>query len=132
MIRFAALAIGAVVGGCAAVSTIPLSQNSFQITTKASPECSAEQTQKIAFKRAAAETIKKGYDTFQISGSEFRPQQTVNLWNGSMSTLANQALTVTMYKTGDPAGSNALSAREILGPKWQEELGETSFNCYDV
>lgn len=132
MIRFAALAMGAFLAGCAAVSTIPLSQNSFQITTKASPECSAEQTQKIAFKRAAAETIKKGYDNFQISGSEFRPEQTVNLWNGSMSTLANQSLTVTMYKTGDPAGSNALSAREILGAKWQEELKETSFNCYDV
>lgn len=132
MIRIAGLLVIALVAGCAAVNTIPLSQNSFQITTKASPECSAEQTQKIAFKRAAAETIKNGYDSFVVSGTEFRPQQTLNMWNGSSSTLANQALTVTMYRAGDPAGANALVARDILGPKWQHQLGETSFNCFDV
>lgn len=109
-----------------------MSQNSFQITTKASPECSADQTQKIAFKRAAAETIKKGYDSFVIGGTEFRPQQSINFWNGSSTTLANQSLMVTMYRSGDPAATNALVARDILGPKWQEAVKETTFNCWDT
>ena len=132
MHRPAMMLLAAMLTGCASVSTIPLSQNSFQLTTKASPECSADQTQRLAFKRAAAETIKYGYDTFIVSGTEFRPQATANIWNGSASTLANQALTVTMYRTGDPAGSNALDARQVLGAKWQEAIGEQTFSCYDV
>lgn len=118
--------------GCASVSTIPLSKNTFQLTTQASPECSADQTQRIAFKRAAAETIKNGYDSFIVAGTEFRPESTFNVWNGSMSTLANQSLTVTMYRAGDPAASTALDARQILGPKWEEAVKEQTFNCFDV
>ncbi len=36
----------------------------------------------------------------------------------------DQVVIVKMFHSGDPAGSNALSARSILGPKWQEALKE--------
>jgi hypothetical protein len=34
----------------------------------------------------------------------------------------DQGLVVKMFKDGDPAGSNAVSARGTLGPKWREAL----------
>jgi len=129
MLRLTLALLAAGLVGCASVSTIPLSQNSFQLTTKATPECSADQTQKVAFKRAAAETIKRGYDPFVVNGTEFRPETYGGGYYG-VNTISNQALTVTMYRTGDPAGANGLVARDVLGPKWQEALAEQTFSCY--
>jgi hypothetical protein len=43
----------------------------------------------------------------------------------------DQGLIVKMFKDGDPAGQNALSAREQLGPKWQEAVKESgSTTCF--
>lgn len=43
----------------------------------------------------------------------------------------DQGLIVKMFKDGDPAGANALSAREQLGPKWQEAVKESaSTTCF--
>jgi hypothetical protein len=43
----------------------------------------------------------------------------------------DQGLIVKMIKEGDPAGANALSAREQLGPKWQEAAQESaSTTCF--
>jgi hypothetical protein len=35
-----------------------------------------------------------------------------------------QGLTVKMFKDGDPAGANAVSARSTLGPNWQDAIKE--------
>jgi hypothetical protein len=42
-----------------------------------------------------------------------------------------QGLIVKMYRDGDPAGGNALSARAELGPKWQEAVREETMTCFD-
>ncbi len=119
------------VSGCASVSTIPLSANSFQLTTKASPECSADQAQRIALKRAAAETLKQGYDSFIITNAAMQPV-VYSGWGGGIGQISNQALSVTMYRNGDPEAAKALSARDVLGPKWQDALKEQTFNCWDA
>ena len=38
----------------------------------------------------------------------------------------DQGLIVKMFKDGDPTGANAISARDQLGPKWQEAVDENS------
>ena len=40
-----------------------------------------------------------------------------------------QGLMVKMFKDGDPAGSNAVSARGTLGPDWKEAVASTSVTC---
>ncbi|MBS0240291.1 MAG: hypothetical protein JSR89_17900 [Proteobacteria bacterium] len=41
----------------------------------------------------------------------------------------NQSFVVKMFKEDDPAGSNAVSARETLGPKWQDAVAQDSHTC---
>jgi hypothetical protein len=36
----------------------------------------------------------------------------------------DQGLVVKMFKDDDPRGGNAISARGMLGPKWQEAIKE--------
>jgi hypothetical protein len=42
-----------------------------------------------------------------------------------------QGLAVKMFKKGDPAGKNALSARAELGPKWVEYVKSETVTCFD-
>ena len=56
--------------GCAKSSTIPLSADTMRITTSAAPVCGATGAESIAFRRAAVETINRGYDKFIIIGGE--------------------------------------------------------------
>lgn len=55
--------------GCAQSSTIQTSANSLQITTSAAPVCGGTGAQKVAYQRAAIETINHGYDRFIITGA---------------------------------------------------------------
>ena len=126
-----------------------------QITASAAPACGAIGAQKVAFQRAAIETINRGYDKFVILGGEAQNNvgvvgytpvqahttgsataygygntatahgQSTTSYTGGQPIIAgsrDQGLIVKMFKDGDPAGNNALSAREQLGPKWQEAV----------
>lgn len=41
----------------------------------------------------------------------------------------NQGLIVKMFKEEDPAGANALPARETLGPAWQDAVSKNKWTC---
>ncbi|MGO4682371.1 hypothetical protein [Hyphomicrobium sp. 2TAF46] len=41
----------------------------------------------------------------------------------------NQSFVVKMFKDGDPAGNDAISAKSTLGPKWQEAVAQDSHTC---
>jgi hypothetical protein len=119
--------------------------------------------QKVAFQRAAAETIRRGYDRFVILGGDsqtdirvigYTPTQAYSTGSatatsygnivtarGNSSTTVyggqpiyggshNQGLVVKMFREGDAAGANALSAREILGPEWQSAVNKNAWNCF--
>ena len=118
--------------GCASVSSIPLSKDTFQVVANASSHCSADNAQKAAFQEAAVETIRKGFDSFVIIGSDRQSEVAgASVWGGnaSYSHEHSQALTVKMFKDGDPGSAQAISARETLGPKWQEMLNGHQFSC---
>ena len=141
----AVLAAVLFVSGCAGTSTIPLSQDSFQITANAAPICGPSGAQKVAVRQAAAETIRRGYDRFIITGGQ-ASQSVVGVtpvvvqplggggaiaYGGAPLISSGQGLVVKMFRDSDPAASNALSARAELGPNWQEIASKNTVTCFD-
>ena len=58
--------------GCAGASTMPLSVDTIQIVARAAPICGAAAAESMAFKQAAAETIKRGFDSFVIVNGQYQ------------------------------------------------------------
>ena len=61
---FVAVAIGLAVAGCAKSSTIPLSVDTVRIVSSAAPVCGSTGAQSVALRRAAIETINRGFENF--------------------------------------------------------------------
>jgi hypothetical protein len=135
--------------GSARASVMPLAQDTVQITSYIAPVCGgAGAAQKVAFQRAAVETIRRGYDRFIILSGAGQTEtrvlgytpttahttgtatatsfgNTATAIGSSTTTVTggvpivahanNQDLIVKMFKQGDPAGANALDARQQLG-----------------
>ena len=151
-----------VVVGCARSGVMPLAQDAVQITSHAALACGREGAQKVAFQRAAVETIRRGYDRFVIVGGEaqkdiqvigYTPTTAYSTGSatatgygdtatayGSSTTMVtggtpiyggshNQGLIVKMFRDGDPAGANALEARQSLGPGWQDAVNKKRWTC---
>lgn len=151
------------IAGCARAGVMPLAQDTIQITSSAAPACGRQGAQKVAFQRAAVETIRRGYDRFIIIGGQaetdirvigYTPTQAYSTGSatatgygnratayGSSTTTVtggqpiyggshNQGLVVKMFRDGDPAGANALPARETLGPDWQDAVSKNKWTCW--
>ncbi|MGX1349670.1 hypothetical protein AB7M49_003246 [Bradyrhizobium elkanii] len=137
------VALCAALGGCAGASTIPLAQDTVQITARAAPICGAAGAEKIVVREAAAETIRRGYDRFIVmnaqAGASYAGSTPVVVQNlgggvamasgGTPMFAPNQGLVIKMFKDGDPAAANALPACETLGPDWQEQVKKNTINC---
>lgn len=143
--------------GCARATTMPLSQDTVMITSRAAPACGPEGAQKVAIRQASVETIKRGYDRFLIVDAAARSDvgvvgytpvtahttgyATATGYGSSTTTYSGgdpiisgshrQGLIVKMFRDADPAGRNALSARTELGPKWQEAVQQDAVTCFD-
>lgn len=137
---FAALALGA----CASASTIPIAQDTFQITARAAPICGAVGAEQFAVKQAAVEVIRRGRDRYVILSGQGQssvvgatPVTVQRTYGGAVAyggdpiVAHGQGLVVKVIPDGDPAAANALSARQILGPNWQEISSKTSLTCFD-
>lgn len=165
--------------GCARSTAMPLAQDTVQITSTAALACGKSGAQKVAFQRAAAETIRRGYDRFVIVGGEAQSDirvvgytpttanttasatayttgsatataygrnvniygnSTTNAYGNARTTISGgqpiyggshgQGLLVKMFRDGDPAGANALDARQTLGPDWQEAVNKNKWTCF--
>ena len=145
-------------GGCASVSTMPLAQDTVKITSRAAPVCGAAGAEKLAIRQAAVETLKRGYDRFLIVGGKYSKNISVvgytpvvanttasvyggygtaygtarTTYSGGQPIIAgnhSQGLVVKMFKEGDAAGANAISARETLGPKWLKKIKKKKLSC---
>lgn len=145
--------------GCARSSVMDLDSNTVQISTSAARVCGQQGAQQVATRRAAIETLKRGYDKYVILGAGYENDlrvvgqtpvvantmgsATVNAYgnnayvNGQSTTTYsggqpiygghhNQSLTVRMFRASDPGAENAIDARRVLGPNWQEELSSSS------
>lgn len=67
-----ASAVALVVCGCASSSTMPLSADTVRIITSAAPVCGPTGAQNVAHRRAAIETINRGFDSFLIVGGQYQ------------------------------------------------------------
>ena len=86
--------------------------------------CGAKGTREIAFKSAAIEVINRGADKFIVVGD----QSSSNITGGQFTTYGGfqtygsntQDMVIQIVKKGDPRFADALSAKQTLGPDWQE------------
>ena len=62
----AALVSAIGIGACARTSVMPIAADTVQIRSRAALACGPEGAQKVAFRQAAVETIRRGYDRFLI------------------------------------------------------------------
>lgn len=58
--------------GCARSSVLDVDSNTVQISTSAAVVCGQQGAQEVAQKRAAIETLKRGYDKYVIMGADYQ------------------------------------------------------------
>jgi hypothetical protein len=143
-------------GGCAQTDTMKVSRNEVIINTSAAPICGGNGAAKVAEKMAAIETIRAGYDRYVIVGAQrsnntrvVQTGGTVNTFGtvnsygnnasfGSTSTYTpnyavrgshDQSIAVRMFKNAEPGADSAISARDILGPKWENLAKDGISTC---
>jgi hypothetical protein len=120
---------------CARASSIPLSNDTVQISVTAAPACGGAGAAGVASRQAAIETIRRGFDRYMIMGSEGQNNTGVGYaWNRYGGTAVpmgthDHGLLVKMFKEGDPKGVNAISARQLLGPNWAEAVQSQTVTC---
>lgn len=145
---------GAVLAGCTSSSTIRTSQNTAVIQTSAAPVCGAVGAAQAAQTQAAIETIKAGYDRYVIVGAQAANNVAVSQmpgqyqtsgqyngfggWNSTtvyrpgplvVSGSHDQALGIRMFREGEIGAEQAVSARDVLGPKWAELVKSGKHTC---
>ena len=155
-----AIALAIELGGCAKSAVMPINGNTIQLTAGAAPICGAVGAQKVAAHQAAVETIRRGFDKFLIvdgayqnnvgvvgytpviaqtngsayaTGNGYYSGQATTTYSGGHPIVAgthNQALIVKMFKDGDPAGTNAVPARQQLGPDWKKAIETDAATCF--
>jgi hypothetical protein len=136
------LAVAAIaLTACVRTSVMPMSANTFQITARAAPICGGEGAERVAFRRAAIETIRQGYDRFMIVNGLAQNNVSVGTYvygnrNGVYSSPIfygshDQAVIVRTFRDNEPEARNALSARAVLGPTWQEQITSNTMTCTD-
>ena len=113
------LMVASTLFGCAHTDIQPLTKSTFKVATKAAPACGPQGAREIANKAAAIEVIKRGGDKFIFLGDESGSTIT-GISGGSIYSRNDQSMVVKMMTPEDPNINEALSAREILGPKWVE------------
>lgn len=141
-----AAAIILLLSSCVQSSTMRVSQNQAIIQTSAEPMCGSVGAARAAQKQAAVETIKAGYDRYIITSAASANNVTATQMPGSYQTYGtmnsyggygtvnatttytpgpiiyggshDQSIGVRMFKDGEPGSNQAISAREVLGPKW--------------
>ena len=116
--------VAIILAGCATTSATSMSRDVVKIDASSAPVC-AGKTNSIMMQRAGIETIRRGYDKYVLldhgTGSVITG---VNQY-GQVSRAGKGSVVVKMFKEGDPAGANALSARDLLGSKPNQPIDIT-------
>ncbi|QKD01495.1 hypothetical protein [Mesorhizobium loti] len=139
--------------GCASANTVQTSKNTAVVQSSAAPACGEIGAAKVAQKQAAVATLKAGYDSYIIVDAASQNNVQVVQTPGTYNTTAvangnyvtatttyqpgvpivmghhNQAFAIRMFKNGEPGSENALSARDALGPDWQNKMKQVTLTC---
>ena len=139
---WAGLYLGLAVAGCAEQSAMRLANDTVQLHVSTAPIYGSLEPQRRVMTMAAQETLKAGFDKFLIGGGQntFKP----NVLGYTAATAQSSAVVgpdgggaqssyvgpqpvamprfesdvvVKMFKASDPAGVNAVDARQIVGKR---------------
>ena len=142
---------------CAVTEVTQTSANTAVINTSAAPACGANGAAHVAAAMAAVTTIRQGFDKYVINGGG--AQNNVHTYQGAGYTTSSgtvnygsgfgtyygtstyhpgpvmelgshdQSFDVTMFHNGDPGSENAIDARMVLGPKWEDKVKNGIHTC---
>lgn len=126
--------------------------NTAIVQTSAAPVCGGTGAARVAQQQAAIETIKAGYDRYIIVNAAsannvqvaqglgtFKTTGTLSggVYNGTTTYQPGmpiiygrheQAFAIRMFRNGEPGAGQAIPARDVLGPKWQEKVKAGAVN----
>lgn len=83
---------GALLTACASSSVMDLDANTIKISTSAAPVCGAQGAQEVASKRAAIETINRGFDRYVILGAAAQ---------NNVGVVGHTPITANTYESGN-------------------------------
>lgn len=140
--RISVVVVSLALAGCVASDVTPLAKDTIRIDVEAAPVCGKGGSRRIASKRAAIETINRGYDRFIVldsySTSDRRVVSRTPLYVSGNAVYGGQpiyggshdsGLIVQMFTYSDPRGRNALDARVQLGDDWETVVKERVATC---
>jgi hypothetical protein len=106
-----------------------------RIDVLAAPQCGGAGTARIAQKQAAIETIKDGFDRYEIVavGVLVKVPSTANLNYKigplTVSAARNQAFIIRQFKDGQLGSEKTTSAKKVLGPNWAKIVKDGAVKC---
>ena len=125
----------AVMTGCARTSTTPLDADTIEITVRVAAICDGKDTERLAHRHAAVETIRRGFADYVVidsvgdhladhapltARSTLYGNGTTPLWSEDAPLLAHhRVLTVRMFQAGQGESSATVSAHAVLGDDWE-------------
>ena len=119
---------------CASSSVMQLDSNTIQVSTSAAPACGSQGAQQVAIKRAAIETLQRGFDRYVILGAQ--AQNNVGVV-GYTPIIANTYSSGTVNSYGNSATYNGSSntyfsgGQPIEGGSLDQNLGVRMFKAND-
>ena len=145
--------------GCVSTDVTPIAQDTVIVSSSAARACGRQGARKMAFVRAASETIRRGYDKFivvsgqaesdirivgttpvygttnvqgNLTGSTFYGTGSTTVYGGQpiYGGRHNQDLVIKMFRYTDAGAANALDARAELGPEWEKKIQENKNTCF--
>jgi hypothetical protein len=139
--------------GCAAGKAVRTSASTMMVTVSAAPACGGIGAADYAAKFAAIETIKAGFDGYVIAGGAAQNNVKITALPGTANTTGvvtgnmyseqttytpgpiipmgshDQQLSIKMFKRGEAGFSDAVDARQVLGPDWEELVKNGKNTC---
>lgn len=151
--RFVVLLAMCTLAACARTEAVRTSANTVFVQTAAAPACGSLGAMKVAQAMAAVETIRAGYDRYIITAGQAQNNVSVTEMPGSYQTSGSygrgyysatttyrpgptivsgshdQGFTIVMFRDGDNGAQQAIPARDVLGPEWQDKVKNGIRTC---
>lgn len=131
------LALGVVallLGACASSSVMDVDSNTVVISTAAAPVCGQRGAQDVAVKRAAYETLRRGYDKYIILGAQAQNNTGVVGYTPLVANTYSQGTLNTYGNTGSYSGSSntyVSGGQPIYGGSHDQKLAVRMFRLSD-
>jgi hypothetical protein len=138
---------------CSCAGSEAVQSNTMIIQAEAAPFCRGTGALRVAQQSAAIETIKAGYDRYIITGSQAQNNVVASQMPGTYNTTIvgsrgfyqgtttyqpgptivagshDRGLAIAMFREGEPGAAQAISARDTLGPDWQDKVKSGVHTC---